>query len=262
MNRLLVLVFIVILVHTLSAQTTLNEAVDFHVKTIEGESYYLFPLLDDGKIVVIDFFSTSCGPCQTYAPDFQEAYEEFGENQSNVFFMGINWGDNNAGVHEFDSVFGLTYPSVSGIQGGGNYVYEDYEILSYPTVIIITPDHQIVEQYIWPPTADSIINAVIEAGGMYVSLHDHKPVIDNALIAPNPVTDLAVLSIDINESSVVNFQLIDLLGNVLYSSGRQFVDKGNNRFNIPVVDLKNGLYFVRINSNEVHDKTVRFILAR
>ena len=42
------------------AQTILTEAVDFHIKTVEGVVIDLFPLLDDqNKIVVIDFFSTS-----------------------------------------------------------------------------------------------------------------------------------------------------------------------------------------------------------
>ena len=41
-------------------QTILTEAVDFHIKTVEGVVIDLFPLLDDqNKIVVIDFFSTS-----------------------------------------------------------------------------------------------------------------------------------------------------------------------------------------------------------
>ncbi len=55
-------IFIISLVFSLglAAQTTLTEAVDFHVKTIEGEIIDLFPLLDgQNKIVVIDFFTTS-----------------------------------------------------------------------------------------------------------------------------------------------------------------------------------------------------------
>ena len=55
-------IFIISLVFSLglSSQTTLTEAVDFHVKTIEGVTIDLFTLLDgQNKIVVIDFFTTS-----------------------------------------------------------------------------------------------------------------------------------------------------------------------------------------------------------
>ena len=74
--------FLVILITTISAssQTLLTEANDFHVKTIEGTPIYLFPILDEeNMIVVIDFFSTTCGPCQDFADDFQRSYEDFGE---------------------------------------------------------------------------------------------------------------------------------------------------------------------------------------
>ncbi len=122
---------------TASSQTLLTEANDFSVKTLEGETIYLFPLLDEeNMIVVIDFFSTTCGPCQDYADDFQRSYENFGSNTGNVYFMGINWGNDNEGVHEFDSIFGLTYPTASGTQGGGNIVFnlktKELEVLNLP----------------------------------------------------------------------------------------------------------------------------------
>ena len=262
MKRLFVLLFTLTMSGFLYAQTPLTEAVDFHLKTIEGETIYLYPLLDDDKIVVIDFFSTTCGPCQDYAPDFQEAYEEFGENQSNVFFMGINWGDDNDGVNEFDSVFGLTYPSVSGTQGGGNNVFNDYQILSYPTVIIITPDHQIVEQYIWPPTSDSIINAVIKAGGMYVGVDERVQTVADAVVYPNPVTEKAFLKINITSAANIQLEIVDLLGNILFSSEKQFVGKGSNKIEIPVSGLINGLYFVRLNINDTEVITSCFVIAR
>lgn len=262
MKKLFILILVLMSGIFLKAQTPLTEAIDFHVKTLEGDPIYLFPLLDDNKIVVIDFFSTTCGPCQDYAPDFQEAYEEFGENQSNVFFMGINWGDDNDGVREFDSVFGLTYPTVSGIQGGGNYVYLDYEILAYPTVIIITPDHEIVEQHIWPPTSENIINAVVEAGGLFVGVDSEKEVLENAVVYPNPASDQAVLKLNVVESASFDFDLIDILGNTIYSSEKHLLNSGSNNFRLPISDLANGLYFVKIKSNGVVLDMCRFIVAR
>ena len=46
-RRLLISALISFLYLTSSAQTTLTEAQNFHVKTIDGEPIWLFPLLDD-----------------------------------------------------------------------------------------------------------------------------------------------------------------------------------------------------------------------
>lgn len=43
----------------LFAQTSLDTAQNFTVKDIYGNTFKLFDILDDGKIVVIDFFATT-----------------------------------------------------------------------------------------------------------------------------------------------------------------------------------------------------------
>lgn len=47
------------LLMSLNAQTLLDTAVNFTVKDTYGNTINLFDILDEGKIVVIDFFSTT-----------------------------------------------------------------------------------------------------------------------------------------------------------------------------------------------------------
>jgi len=262
MKKLLLFIITLSITFLTIGQTALTEAVDFNVETIDGDSIRLYSLLDNDKIVVIDFFFSTCGPCKQYAPDFQKAYKEFGENESNVFFMGINFGDINEGVREFDSIFGLTYPSVSGYQGGGGSVVEDYGVVSYPLVIVITPDHQIAEQSIWPPTTANIMNAVINLGGKLVGVDDQMQADASVMVYPNPVAHKAFLKIDIPSASNVQYEIVDLLGNIIFSSDKQFMGKGSSKFELPLSGLINGLYFVRLAINNTQVKTSRFIIAR
>ena len=149
----------------LHAQCPLTEAVDFTVTDLEGNTINLFEILDGGQYVVIDFFFTSCGPCQSAAPFINEAYEHFGCGDHDVKFIAMDTGDDNAACEWFDETFGVTYPTVSGIEGGGTAVCSAYGIPAYPTVILIAPDHSILEQDIWPiPNAGAVISPLESYG--------------------------------------------------------------------------------------------------
>jgi len=263
MRKLLLLVVGVLLFAGVYAQTTLTEAVSFHVKTIYGEPIWLFPLLDDeNKIVVIDFFSTTCGPCQDYAPDFQACYENFGYNEGNVYFMGINWGNDNGGVREFDSIFELTYPTASGSQGGGNIVFNDYEILSYPTVIVITPDHNIVEQYIWYPNEENITNAVLAAGGIMVGTDEVSLEKTEVKLFPNPVNTIGTIEFELNSASDVYFTIHNLYGKKMYNSEIKRQQKGLSQLSFSTDDFENGYYILKVISENENIATKKFSVLK
>ena len=59
MKKFLLTVIISISVFALSAQTTLDTAINFTVKDTYGNTIELFDILDAGQMVVIDFFSTT-----------------------------------------------------------------------------------------------------------------------------------------------------------------------------------------------------------
>lgn len=57
------------------------------------------------------------------------------------------------------------YPSISGTEGGGTAICNAYGIGAYPTHIIIAPDHQIIEQDIWPVSSPSDFIDPLENAG-------------------------------------------------------------------------------------------------
>lgn len=59
MKKLILLSAMFMLFLATSAQTLLDTAVNFSVKDVHGNTIELFSYLDDDKIVVIDFFSSS-----------------------------------------------------------------------------------------------------------------------------------------------------------------------------------------------------------
>ncbi|MCB0806068.1 MAG: hypothetical protein KDC05_09745 [Bacteroidales bacterium] len=59
MRKFLSVLILSVFSMTLGAQTILDTAVNFSVKDVHGNNFELFSILDQNKIVVIDFFSTS-----------------------------------------------------------------------------------------------------------------------------------------------------------------------------------------------------------
>lgn len=257
--RKVILILFVLISFVSKSQTLLTEANNFHVKTIEGTPIYLFPLLDeDNYIVVIDFFSTTCGPCQDYADDFQQSYIDFGENTGNVYFMGINWGNDNEGVHEFDSIFGLTYPTASGVQGGGNIVFLDYQVQSYPSVVVIKPNHEISNQYVWEPSTENINQAVIEAGGLLVG-QDEIPT-ETLSIYPNPATDKTKIDFISREVKETYIDIINTNGQIVYQE--VVLNHNKKSMTIGLENFERGIYFVRMITSDGKMKTEKLIVAR
>lgn len=59
MKKLLFVMVGLLITFTINAQTLLDTAVNFTVKDSYGNTLILYDILDEGKIVVIDFFSTT-----------------------------------------------------------------------------------------------------------------------------------------------------------------------------------------------------------
>ena len=176
--------------------------------------------------------------------------------------MGINWGSDNEAVENFDESFGLTYPSASGVQGGGNAVFESYEVAAYPTVIVITPDHQIVNQFVDPPTTENITDAVIAAGGMWVNTPEEDEIFEHITVHPNPANNNGYLSFNAKEDASLQYAIYDMLGKQLFLSEEVNISVGKTSISLPINELKNGMYFVKLLINEKVPETIRFIVSK
>ena len=263
MKKLLPIVVFIFTISFSGAQTTLTTATDFSVKDIDGNTIHLFELLDAGNLVCIDFFSTSCGPCSYYSPDFQLSYEDFGENSGNVFHFSICWGDDNTGVSYYQNQYGLTFPAVSGFDGGGNQIYWDYDIQSYPTVILIHPDRTILEQYIWEPSQENINSAIIAAGGVVVGVDEQPLAVKELNIYPNPsINGRANVSFDLREEALISVEIYNLLGEQVHSSGSILASSGNFNYSANVETIPNGTYFVTVTNEKQVISTSKLIISK
>ena len=161
MKKILALVIIAILGFNVKAQTSLTEAVDFTGIDCYGEeTINLFEILDRGQHVLIDFYYYQCTPCQRVVPYVVEAYEAFGCNNHDVFFMEVTHYDNDEICQWWAEKYGVGYPTISK-DGGGVEIRAAYNIPSFPSLVLIAPDRKILLQ-------DMDYEAIKEGGAQYI----------------------------------------------------------------------------------------------
>jgi thiol-disulfide isomerase/thioredoxin len=235
------------------AQTPLTTAVDFTGTDVYGNQFNLFNKLDEGKYVFIDFMFTNCGPCQSTGPKLHQAFMTYGANNPNaqVYFITINRDDNNQVMINWEQTYmnptGPYPKAFSGTQGsataGPHNFAQLYSIGAYPTMILVAPNRQIVEQDIWPvPTAASF-DPFFQNHGInpFVSGLNDQQTSFSFQVSPNPASDF--LTIQTNEHNVETVRVLDMTGRVINAtSGANLL----NQKTIDISQLTNGVYFVEL----------------
>ena len=95
-----------------------------------------------GKYVLLNFWASWCGPCQTEAPLLQKVVDT---QPQNLVVLGINQQEDAGSAKQFAADFGLSYPMVLDFDGD---VSQAYRVHGLPVTFLITPDGVI--QHVYP----------------------------------------------------------------------------------------------------------------
>lgn len=109
-------------------------APDFTLETADGKRFRLSEAR--GKVVVVNFWATWCGPCREEMPGFQAASVD---HAADVLFVGVNTTsvDNRAEAIEFAQRLGVTFPIVFDERGT---TQQTYGVRGLPATFFIGPD--------------------------------------------------------------------------------------------------------------------------
>lgn len=191
MKKIFTFIFAITLSINVFAQCPLTTAVDFTATDCHGTEVHLFDILDGGQYVLVDFFFTTCNPCQQATPKVVESYYAFGCNMHDVYYVEISDRDSDAACQNWVTNYGVEYPTISGAAGGST-ICNQYQIPAFPTVILIAPDHSIVIQDLWPINNAQTVITQLEAHG--IQQYDCTPVTTNPEVT---ITVNEVLSTEI-----------------------------------------------------------------
>ena len=107
-----------------------SEAPDFTLSDVAGHAYHLRDLR--GKVVVVDFWASWCGPCRASMPNLQKISQDYGNR--GVVVLGLDGGEDGKTVTDFAQKEHYTFPL---LLGGEPTVTEQYFLVGYPTVAVV-----------------------------------------------------------------------------------------------------------------------------
>ena len=116
-------------------------APDFTVYNAEGEAVTLSSLLD--RPAVINFWASTCPPCKQEMPDFQSAYETYGEEIAFIMVDGVGsmLNETQEAGAQYVAEQGFTFPVYFD---NDRDAVTQYGITAFPTTYFIGADGTVV----------------------------------------------------------------------------------------------------------------------
>lgn len=130
---------------TTQTQTTINShkmAPDFALKDSKGNTVRLSD--HKGKIILVNFWATWCGPCRMEIPGFVKLYEKYKDKGFTIIGISVDQAGWQV-IKPFMKEHKINYPIVLY----NNKVITDYGgIRSIPTTFFINSDGEVLERII------------------------------------------------------------------------------------------------------------------
>lgn len=108
----------------------------------------------EGKVVVVNFWGSWCGPCRAETPDLERVYED--TKARGVEFLGINVKDSEQLAQAFIDKKKVTYPSIFDPRGEVALLFRDFPPNAIPSTIVMDRQWRVAAVYLRPLLAEDI----------------------------------------------------------------------------------------------------------
>jgi peroxiredoxin len=127
-------------VGSMMATTIGQPAPEISLPAPDGKEIALSSL--KGKVVLIDFWASWCGPCRKEMPNVVKAYAQFKNKGFEIF--GVSLDQDKDRWVEAIAKDGITWPQVSDLKQWGSSVVKTYNIQGIPYTVLLDKEGKIL----------------------------------------------------------------------------------------------------------------------
>lgn len=252
-TNLLVALFLLISAVGFSQQVG-NTAPNFTLTDTDDQPFTLTDF--KGKVVAVFLFGYSCSSCQAIAPTVQSKLADAFKDDEDFVIVGVDtWNGSKSQVQNFKSNTNINFRALQQ----GSTMANSWGT-TYDRIVIIDKEGRMA--FKGGGLVSSHINDAVTAvqtalANTQTSIFNIKSQQAAISIFPNPVSSLATVELNLEESEIVSLSVYNLSGKKVLDLTQTRLTSGNNSVSFNVESLKTGIHFLQIKSENL-SQTIRF----
>lgn len=150
---------------TLRVQNALNTMIgqrftDFAMQSPDGSTMSLSDVAGHGKVVLVDFWASWCGPCRAAMPSFIELYNKYKDKGFDV--VGVSLDSNKEAWTTAIEKLGIPWKQMSDLKGWNNDAARIYDVRAIPHTMLIGADGTIIGRNMTAQEIDEQLSSLLK----------------------------------------------------------------------------------------------------
>jgi len=154
-----------------------TSAPSFDLKALNGTSFSDSSL--KGRPVLLDFWTTWCGPCRQAMPALETIYRE--NRDKGLVILGVDAGEDRQTVETFLRTATASYPTTLSIESD---ILTSFQVTVYPTYVLLDSKGNIVAHQIGYPGEAGLRSMLARAFPTPTALGDPRTTSPPSIVAP------------------------------------------------------------------------------